>query len=330
MLFETHDLDEAADYLSCAAIPYVSELLPGSPAFSTRIRVTPGEDTRISRVSTSGALHIRSRLPADSYAIVLDQHHGIGLHRVAGENVVVDSESSLVHSPLFPVEVITRSGFEALFVRLRRDAVVRELEHFLDRPVQAPLIFNAALQMQSAAGIELRRISQALGEALETSGSTEAEMLAIRKIEAGLIGLLLHAQPHNYTRLLNRRSDAGIWQLKTAEEFIREHAHLPLSLGDISRAAGVNVRTLQDAFRRRRGCSPMQFLRNVRMQAVHAGLLAPNETTTVTSEAAHWGFVHFGRFAREYHSRFGELPSQTLRRARNPARTDLQASSVAP
>ena len=100
------------------------------------------------------------------------------------------------------------------------------------------------------------------------------------------------------------------------EEYIRANAHLPLTLGDICVAAGVNARTLQSSFRKKRACSPMQFLRQVRMQEVRAGLERPHENATVTSEAARWGFVHFGRFSHEYRTTFGELPSETLRRSR--------------
>lgn len=97
---------------------------------------------------------------------------------------------------------------------------------------------------------------------------------------------------------------------------MRANAYLPISLGDVCVAAGVNARTLQDSFRKKRGCTPMQFLREVRMQEVRAGLLKPGVDTNVSGEAARWGFLHFGRFSREYRSRFGELPSETLRRSR--------------
>jgi len=101
-----------------------------------------------------------------------------------------------------------------------------------------------------------------------------------------------------------------------AEEYISAHAHLTPSLGDICAAAGVHARTLQDSFRRKRGCSPMQFLRKVRMEKVRTRLTQPEQDTNITGEAVRWGFLHFGRFANEYRVLFGELPSETLRRSR--------------
>jgi transcriptional regulator GlxA family with amidase domain len=37
----------------------------------------------------------------------------------------------------------------------------------------------------------------------------------------------------------------------------------------------------------------------------------------VTEAALAFGFAHFGRFAQAYAARFGEKPSQTVKRARH-------------
>ena len=310
-------MDEAASLLSGSAVPYVSELLPGSPAFATKIFVTEGQQITLSRVVTVGNLRVQARLPEDSFALVLDLRCGVGLHRAQAHNVTVNSDFAFLQSPLQAVEVHTPAEFEALFLRFSRDAMVAELEKILAREVHTGLAFSPALRLKTAAG---QRLTAICGELRRILYSTDHhrinDSVALRQLEDELMQLLLQTQPHNYTRLLNRGSRAGSRQLDDAAQYMRANAHLPLSLGDICQAAGVNARTLQNSFRKRQGCTPMQFLRNIRMQEVRAGLLNPAEDTSVSSEAARWGFLHFGRFSSEYRAQYGELPSETLRRAR--------------
>jgi AraC-like DNA-binding protein len=245
---------------------------------------------------------------------------------VEQQSIVVNSEFALVQSPLQPVEVLTAADFEVLFIRFTREGVIDELEKLLGQETHSELMFSSAMRLLSAGGRRLRDLCDGLRRTLYTTDEgSVSNSVPLRKLETDFLTLLLQAQPHNYTRLLNRHSAAGAWQIGAAEEYMRANAHLPISLGDVCQAAGVNARTLQDSFRKKRGCTPMRFLREVRMQEVRAGLLRPGEATNVSGEAAHWGFLHFGRFSRDYRSRFGELPSETLRRTRKmPVRPDEQ------
>jgi transcriptional regulator GlxA family with amidase domain len=62
------------------------------------------------------------------------------------------------------------------------------------------------------------------------------------------------------------------------------------------------------------GTSPMAYLRELRLQAVHDELaIAEPGSIRVTEVAARWGFVHLGRFAATYRRQFAELPSDTLK-----------------
>ena len=84
---------------------------------------------------------------------------------------------------------------------------------------------------------------------------------------------------------------------------------------DIAAAAGVSIRTLLEGFRHFRGTTPMAALRAMRLKAVRGELLvAAGRATSVTDIALKWGFINLGRFAEAYRKRYGELPSQTLRR----------------
>ena len=77
-------------------------------------------------------------------------------------------------------------------------------------------------------------------------------------------------------------------------------------------------RTLIKHFRDFKGTSPMRYLRSARYERVRAALRRAEPEESVTDVASQWGFTHLGRFSVEYRRRFGESPSETLRR-RKPA-----------
>ncbi|MEW2352269.1 helix-turn-helix domain-containing protein [Spirillospora sp. NPDC029432] len=110
------------------------------------------------------------------------------------------------------------------------------------------------------------------------------------------------------------RSDAAPAALRRAIAYIEDHHTDPdITVADIAAAAGVTPRTLQYAFRRHRGTTPMGYVRRVRLAAAHADLQAAGPGTTVTAVAARWGFHHPGRFAADYRAAYGRSPSTTLR-----------------
>ncbi len=83
---------------------------------------------------------------------------------------------------------------------------------------------------------------------------------------------------------------------------------------EIAAASGVSVRALQDGFRQFRDMTPLEALRNLRLEGAHAALRAPQPGDSVTTIALRWGFAHLSRFAITYAERYRELPSETLRR----------------
>ncbi len=328
LVLETTDVEEAASVLAESAVPYRSELIGARPAFSTQIFGAQSPRMHLSTVKTTGAMKVQAQLPDDSYAVVLSVSGDVE-HRVADEIVPVRSGWGLVQSPLQVVEARTPERFELLFLRLSRENLVQELEKMLLRRINSPLVFSPGFNLRTEAGQRFRRLVLSLCSHLERmraagsdpEGESDSEQekqyeLAARALENDLVALLLEAQRHNYTRLLVRSRYAGPWQVRAAEEYMSANAHLALSLGDICMAAGVSSRTLQHSFQRKRGYTPMQFLRRLRMERVRDDLAQTNQVTTVTKAASRWGFLHFGRFAAEYQARFGEKPSETLQRSR--------------
>ncbi|MFG1403590.1 helix-turn-helix domain-containing protein [Xanthobacter sediminis] len=107
--------------------------------------------------------------------------------------------------------------------------------------------------------------------------------------------------------------DAG---LDLACEYILANLGGRISMTDLERISGLSTRTLQYAFQKRFGCTPVTWIRNERLTAARALLLAADEKTTVTDAALAFGFSNLGNFSRYYSDKFGEYPSQTLADAR--------------
>jgi transcriptional regulator GlxA family with amidase domain len=97
------------------------------------------------------------------------------------------------------------------------------------------------------------------------------------------------------------------------DDFLRDNINEPITVGDLSRMAGVSERTLRSAFHDVLGISPKQWALKQRLVAAYCALSAANPaTTTVTEVAMSYGFFELGRFAVRYRMAFGEAPSETL------------------
>ncbi|MBY6141883.1 AraC family transcriptional regulator [Leisingera daeponensis] len=107
---------------------------------------------------------------------------------------------------------------------------------------------------------------------------------------------------------------------RRAVDFMRAHHCEPLQLEDIAEAAGISCRKLQRVFRRATGLTVWAYLTSIRMSQARR-LLVSGAPVSVTAAAFECGIAHLGRFARQYQNAYGELPSQTLRRAK--ARVDM-------
>ena len=103
--------------------------------------------------------------------------------------------------------------------------------------------------------------------------------------------------------------------VRRAARLIEEHCAEPLGTPDVAEAVHLSVRALQAGFRAHLGCTPMAYLRRVRLERVRESL-SDGSTASVTDAALRWGVPHLGRLAGDYRAAFGESPSDTLHRSR--------------
>ena len=137
-----------------------------------------------------------------------------------------------------------------------------------------------------------------------------------RELEASVITAYSLALTYQHAgKTTNRQPLQAPLSVRRAEEFISANLLNPVCLADLADAAGLPARTLLRLFKRHHGMSPMKFLRHRRYDAAHTDLIhAERYETSVTEIAFKYGFSCAGRFAKEYHEIFHELPSETLKK----------------
>ena len=99
-----------------------------------------------------------------------------------------------------------------------------------------------------------------------------------------------------------------------ATTFVARHLGEPLSLADIAAAACKSPFHFARLFRARAGCSPMQYVRHLRLERAREMLL--DEDSCIAHTAAALGFYDQSHFTRVFRRVHGESPGVFRHRAR--------------
>jgi AraC-like DNA-binding protein len=173
-----------------------------------------------------------------------------------------------------------------------------------------PLVFQPILEDSE----ELLAFSLLIVEALDRGAARRGNRIA-RLLEEGLVDLLLDLQPHTHASgRLGRQLSARAERIRRVSEYLDAHPEETLRAGKLARVAGCSLRALQATFSQMCGLRLGDYVRRHRLARARTLLENAQAGSTVSALAAQAGFSHMARFAQAYKARYGESPSQTLRR----------------
>lgn len=273
-------------------------------------------DMFIHQTRLSAGFIVDGEQPAPHYVMFLPLNGRIEA-TISGSSTVCDSRRAFVLCrPTSPAAVIrTEAPIAALALRFPQTAIARQLSALLGETIDAVPEFDLAMDVSAGYGQSFARYL--LLAAADFKRATPSNPIAIQGLEDFLISKLLLSHPHNFAAAL-QRADKRIAprDVRRALDFMEAKLGSPISVVDIAEASGVAGRTLFKHFQDHHGISPMRYLRNARFEKVRDALRRAQPEESVTEIAMAWGFSHMGRFSVEYRSRFGERPSDTLKRTR--------------
>jgi AraC-like DNA-binding protein len=216
--------------------------------------------------------------------------------------------------------LVTEAGWESITFMLRPSDIVEHLtarqragEFRLPRGLEPLQVDSERVDRLFEWGKLL--VDAALREPALFDEGTKAAAAAGSELLEMLLATLRIAEGLESTRTdRTRQAQAAI--VRSAEDYAMAQSSDRLYVTDLCRVAAVSERTLEYAFKEITGLTPVTYLTRLRLHRVRQALLAAGAgSTTVSTEAANWGFWHFGEFSRAYRECFGELPSETLRRS---------------
>lgn len=311
-IIHSRDPDEASACLHAVYSRHRLHLRGRREAFDMRLQIAAVGQLEMARLGFGAEVELDQQA-SQRFTLVTTQlrgaseiHAGGAVHCGGPGMVVLDSAGT---------PVVKRFSRDSCRLNLRIDQALlaSRWQALLGREAKAPLVFQPALAAGSPAQARwlalLRMMLACTGE-----HGLPASPLLLRQLEDTAALFLLTEVPHSGTALLRPEAAIAPRHVRRAEDYIRAHAGEPLTLADIAAAAGVSVRALSEGFRKARQTTPMAWLREQRLVAARDALRQASPQDTVAAIACDWGFGNLGRFAADYRRRFGESPSDTLRR----------------
>lgn len=232
---------------------------------------------------------------------------------LSGVTVSVDRGQACTTSLGRPMRVDCEPGHERLSLRIKTGALESKLAALLGGKPKAALEFEPSLDLATPAAQQMNHLLRFFTELFDEEKS-EPGPLVLRELEQAIIVSFLAANRHPYSlKLSDRRPGAAPRHVRLAEEFIEAHWREAITIERLVEVTGISGRVLFRSFRAHRGCTPMEFAKQVRLNRARQLLQLPD--ASVTAVAYTCGFFSSGHFARAYREAFGELPSQTIRRS---------------
>jgi len=308
----TEDVDEFASALSHFGIRN-SQLTLGR--FRGRVDLLELPGLKIFRKRTSKALLECGHGPAGWVSVAMPLYQSGEVY--SNGAMVGPGQATLLNSG---GELLLRSSeqLDLIAVSIGRRTLIDTLAPLdgalaerLERLSPAPLAVESAL-----AGELARRLADTLDEghgaaarwscALAREGMVRELCLLTAAV---LCGRDARHRPHD-VRASRRQLVAR------ATQYLERSWFEPVRIEQICRELSADRRTLQNAFQEILGISPNAFFKNVRLNRVHHDLKRRSGREEAIFEVAtRWGFWHQSQFARDYRQAFGELPSETRKRA---------------
>jgi AraC-like DNA-binding protein len=314
-IFRTRDLEHVREYLCGVFVEARFSYLSQERRLDFRHRQAKLGPIAVNSMQYGPGIMVTAPPFGDFYLLQFTLAGGYQL-RQGGSCINMPAGSVAIVNPFRAFAKAWAPGTRQLLIRIDRRLLEREFRAWTGSDKTERIEFDLSPVESMAKVGTLTHYIRMLCDDLCNASSHLEHPLVCDRIASALISTLLVSMPHNRGRDLEAAATSiAPFFVRRVERFIEENARCAINLEDLAGVAGVSARALQLGFRRFRNTTPMAYLRALRLELARSELARTGrEGGSVASVANVCGFGHQGRFAGDYQTRFGESPSQTLRR----------------
>jgi len=256
----------------------------------------------------------------DGYYLLVIPTQGKAAFYYDGHLIEVSPSSAYILSPDRPFYFHANPQYEQILLRLDRSTLSDAWQR-LTQQAQAPHVyFDAEIPLHTAAWQALLPMLQWIVRCSHLGhGKKSIDAAILAHTETMVATTLLLHQPHSMAaQLWPSPPPSAPKTLRRAQAYMLENVGEKLPIAMIASHCGLSVRRLQALFQDECNQSPLQWLRQQRLQAAHQTLSDPNNTDKVSDVATRYGFTNLSDFSRIYRAVYGETPLRTRKESPAP------------
>ncbi|NYT67257.1 AraC family transcriptional regulator [Pusillimonas noertemannii] len=318
VLLASQDVDEVRARI--AELLNDHELEPRGSTLAARLNGVQAGALGLWMLEYGEAVTVEETRPGGDFVLVqLPLSGSVGIECEEGR-FTVSPGSGLVMPSNVSHRLDWEAGASQIILKVPLARLLLEYEGLTGSRPGGPLRFNRKIELGATDGEQWSALMRYFCEQL--AHPSPLGWLKARMAEEALMRHLLCAQSVSlHEHYLGDEGSQAPRRLQRARSFMEANLQEEVSVGDIARHSGASVRSLSRMCRMQYGVSPMQLLRDMRLDKVRAELAAASADASVSEVALRWGLAHLGRFAASYRQRFGEAPHETLAAGRQRARS---------
>ena len=315
--WRSRDPDEVVDILSRRLAPHCLVPCGSGRQLNARVATLQLGPAFLVDVGYGADVDVHPGTLTDAYLV----HAAIA----GNSRMLAGNRTILMHSDNIPISSVgmqprfhMTSSCRHLTLRIPKTALDAHFSRALHQPITQPVAFSPEIADDSG----FSRAWRDLLAHVQAQATLVPRLMASERMQSHylsvLLEMLLQSAPHTYSQWLEKDAGgvASPRHVRRACALIESRMSESLSVGWVARKVGVSVRSLQNGFRQSLGITPLQFIRERRLERLHASLEASETTASVTHLMLECGIVNFGRFAQYYRRKFGCRPSATLARGK--------------